>query len=477
MPKMQCYPGVPHLLTKPRRKAHMIDHLPVEILLNIFERLLETPQLKSPVLLDACTLSLVRRSWRDIVDSYPHLWTNISISHRRHIDTSPLQARLSYIIDRSKDRPLSIVLMNPSPLLGRLLACAHRWKRAELTITAIDASNLQMYRFPLLEKCTINLDGQDTIGSCMINGPALQHVAVQVPSPFNPFVFPWAQLTHLELELAFVDPLARIIPPISPPAIDINPDRYPLPNLTYLHTNNYPQALDGLLAPQLRHIVLTTDRMIDTLVDCEWIYNRIISLIIDSECDIETVEFRVPTSGVKLANESVNRLLEFTPNLRDLRFSVFDMVPLLSLDWWSIGNLPALENVEDLTIRVSKSVAQDPLVRSLTPQIPFDVLDEKDLEVALGSPRSQWEAFVSQSDVLLHIIQTKLIPLNFKRLNLEWDSSAYRDWYHNPRISRRLREIESWGTMVDIPGVDFSERVDVSVVSLLNTMEPTNSTP
>ncbi|KAL0573245.1 hypothetical protein V5O48_008714 [Marasmius crinis-equi] len=447
-------------------KPRTISKLPTELLLQVFEDVVEMAHSPSTPFSGPYALSAVCWNWRYLLACCPQLWTNIVIRHDpliHPIQYKALKGRLQYALLRSENHPLSITLAHSSPLLDTVLIAATRWRLANLTITGVEAAGLENYSFPLLQKCTVNLCSQDSLGSHTINAPALKHVAIQIPSPFNPLIFPWQQITHLELELAFTDPLSRIIPPIPPPPVQSNPDRYPLPNLTYLHVNNYPEALEGLLTPQLRHVVLTTDRMIDTLANSEWIYNRVISLIIDSKCTIEIVEFRVPRYGVKLSNASVNSLLEWTPNVRELRFSVYDMVSLLSLDWWSIGNLPALQAVEALTIRVSKTVSNDPLVRSLTPMVSRDVIDEEDLARVLGTPQAQWEKFVIQNDAFLHIIREKLVSANLKVLNLNWDSSVYRDWYHTPRISRRLRDIEGWIERVTIPGVNFKEKLPVTI--------------
>ncbi|KAJ3746110.1 hypothetical protein DFH05DRAFT_911795 [Lentinula detonsa] len=154
--------GSESLFQTPPKHRQSVDHLPVELLQEIFSYLLPGRDWRldcSPpphlVLVQICTY------WRSIALSYPRLWATFMIVHpiKRHIPMTKL------FLERSGQHPLTLCIDHVGLERGEALTTtdividllrphAHRWKAAIFVLqSGVQSSLLTLPRdeFPLLE--------------------------------------------------------------------------------------------------------------------------------------------------------------------------------------------------------------------------------------------------------------------------------------------------------------------------------------
>ncbi|KAL0063854.1 hypothetical protein AAF712_009205 [Marasmius tenuissimus] len=140
-------------------------HIPNEILIQVFEDLVETdssPKMFTPAL----TLEHVCSTWRAVVSSSPSLWYKITVPRYLDTDTDTdtrIQNVLEKTLARSVDRSLVIIFDTTIPTwcLGTLLQHSDRWKNATLALNSsskMAACLLDLACFPRLEILDISVE-------------------------------------------------------------------------------------------------------------------------------------------------------------------------------------------------------------------------------------------------------------------------------------------------------------------------------
>ncbi|KAK0192940.1 hypothetical protein F5146DRAFT_524348 [Armillaria mellea] len=210
-----------------------IRRLPVDILRTVFREIQflqwwdgnpkpYTPQSdwKEPPALDffqgPWALSQVCGAWRDIVLSYPRLWSYIVLRFREFhsIETNTVLA-LKAMISRSAEHPLDIVFELDDdhdeyaavPALSVILEESHRWRSMHLQISLPLLERLKVVRgkIPRLESLTMKMSyipqssrGElpEDVRSVFVEAPCLRKVALHDTHGLGDFMFPH-HITHL----------------------------------------------------------------------------------------------------------------------------------------------------------------------------------------------------------------------------------------------------------------------------------------
>ncbi|KAF7353819.1 F-box domain-containing protein [Mycena venus] len=189
-----------------------IRKLPSEILETIFLACASPQPNVIPVVGQVC------RHWRDVAESTPQLWSNISIGRTRFTFSQRYYDLASLFLKRSTTRPLSISIRNPADtrLVSLLFGHADRWGTLRLSSTDKSTYNslpLHNRALPMLEKLEII---EPTTGpnegdpvKILHNAPNLKYVVLKNPLDF--WDLPWAQLTRLQYDVAATTDAIRIL--------------------------------------------------------------------------------------------------------------------------------------------------------------------------------------------------------------------------------------------------------------------------
>ncbi|KAJ7759605.1 hypothetical protein B0H16DRAFT_1533897 [Mycena metata] len=183
--------------------------LPTEITCEIFLHFLPPypacPPITGPF--SPTILTHVCRTWRDIADATPYLWSRITLSAQElSLDT---QIEISDLwIRRSRSRALAIDLQNNQDqnLMGLKSLIAHRLRWERLTLR-IPTSTADVPRtdgpMPLLRYLDINsLFHEDSTPLTFLDAPLLRAVVFNYKAAAM-IPVPWAQLTSLTLYYIF----------------------------------------------------------------------------------------------------------------------------------------------------------------------------------------------------------------------------------------------------------------------------------
>ncbi|KAL0069679.1 hypothetical protein AAF712_003337 [Marasmius tenuissimus] len=467
-----CYNSSQQLLSSLQLVPASISNLPLEVLLEIFQWLVQSESAPSVISDGPWRLMAVCTRWREIVLASPSLWANITIKHDNHGLIShtesfyDLKSGLKEMLLHSRDRPLTITTSNVSPLLKDLAVHSERWHEVHLVVDHSGLELIQTLRLPTMQKFSLVLEhsrSHDVFGETNIEldyAPSLQHASVSIRSYAiihgqRPHLFlPWDQLTHLELDTRYNNPTLTRDP-------ELQTQRITLPSLEFLHSIDDPKALKSFNAPNLRHLILTTgqDPYRDRRVHPSWSYEHAVGLITRSGCDIQTVDFRVITCATGINHEAVAAILEVTPNLTELDFNVAHSQNLSTVQWARLGDRYELEGVRRLAINVSMSCVRKG--KLLQPEV-YEEEEERDREfvkeVIDADPRVIY-GYTKNAEALLALIEERLPSL--ERVEINSEPSIYLDWFKSPAVLQRLRQL-SWRCNLSIQNVDYSELGPVS---------------
>ncbi|KIK62722.1 hypothetical protein GYMLUDRAFT_164242, partial [Collybiopsis luxurians FD-317 M1] len=113
-----------------------IHYLPNEILLRIFIFLTRDTNDLATVLPSALSIASVCSRWRELAISFAGVWSSFEITFGYPEEpTPPLARRLDIFLERSRDQPLDLNIVNPDtehPLLPRLVRHSNRWRHLTL---------------------------------------------------------------------------------------------------------------------------------------------------------------------------------------------------------------------------------------------------------------------------------------------------------------------------------------------------------
>ncbi|KAJ3746092.1 hypothetical protein DFH05DRAFT_1483685 [Lentinula detonsa] len=170
-PLFRDVPGFESLDTTPKEQCS-VNHLPVELLRQIFLYSLPDQYWRFHIPPPQLVLAQVCSYWRSVAISYPELWSTFIIVDpiKRHISMTKLW------LERAGQHPLTLyikhlwpqrkdALVNTDRIIGLLLPHAHRWKAATFIFRFGMQSSLLALphgELPLLE--TLCFDVSDCIG-------------------------------------------------------------------------------------------------------------------------------------------------------------------------------------------------------------------------------------------------------------------------------------------------------------------------
>ncbi|KAG7091861.1 hypothetical protein E1B28_008262 [Marasmius oreades] len=451
-----------------------IMNIPLEILLKVFECVVELERFPSVEDDGPWRLMGVCATWKGIVRASPNLWAHITILHTSHefidhtLDTSQkMKGRLRTSLLLSKNWPLTITMLSVSPLLEDLAKYSDRWKTIYMVVDRLGFRLLQDLQLPILEKSTLVLQNarvedvfEDYIRLEMKHAISLRHAAIAIRSYATingrrPRLFlPWRQLTHLELDTRLnqliVDPDSEL-PPIT------------LPALQYLHSICDPRGLTNFITPALRRLVLTTfkDPHRDRRVDHHWGFEKVVNLIIRSGCHIQMLEFRIPTYATTLSHETVTSVLEVAPDLVELIFNVVHVQNITDVQWSEFGT-HLLGNVETITITVSSRM----LDLTWESFLHTDVHEEEQWqtefirEVVDTDPKVLSD-YNRNAESLLSMLEC--LP-SLRRVEISHESSVYLDWFRSPSVLHRLRQLGKRVRLSVLPNLNYYETDHASMI-------------
>ncbi|KAF9255511.1 hypothetical protein L218DRAFT_1008495 [Marasmius fiardii PR-910] len=454
-----------------------ISNIPLEILLKIFENVVQLEYSPSVEGDGPWRLMGICKRWKEIVQASPNLWAHITILYANHesiyhgetLTFKKIQTRLNNCLSLSKNWPLTIRMLSTSPLLlGNLAVHSERWKTIYMVVDGFGVRLLHTLQLPILVSLTLiheNARPEDVfedIGIEMEHATSLRHAGIAVRSyatinSHRPRVFlPWSQLTHLELDTR-----------LNKLTLDSNPDSQSvtLPNLRHLHSTRDPRALKSFIAPLLQHLVLTTfkDPYRDRRVDHHWSFENVVTLIERSACRIHTLEFRVPTYATALSHEAVASVLEMAPDLTEFYFNVAHVQNLSNIQWSKFGALDGyfLRNVETITIDVSFSRFLKTTWESLS---DLDVYEEEQRQVefvreVVDTDFKVISDYNQSAELFLSMLEN--LPL-LRRVEISHESPVYLEWFRAPSVLHRLRRLSRRMTLSVLPDVDYSETDFVS---------------
>ncbi|PBK68912.1 hypothetical protein ARMSODRAFT_914109 [Armillaria solidipes] len=212
-----------------------VRRLPVDVLRTVFREIQlsewrTTSWLPLPQALDFSqgpwTLSHVCGAWRDVVLSYPQLWSHIVLRFRSTLSViNPLAevyspprhilVALQAMILRSEQCPLDIVFElrfdhekdMAKTVFAMILEVSHRWRTLELRISLDLLERLKVVhgKIPCLQSLTLHtLDASQTgrselpedIRSLFADAPRLQNITLPGTYGLGDFIFP-LHITHL----------------------------------------------------------------------------------------------------------------------------------------------------------------------------------------------------------------------------------------------------------------------------------------
>ncbi|KAK0220426.1 hypothetical protein IW262DRAFT_1494506 [Armillaria fumosa] len=197
-----------------------IRRLPKELFRAVFREVLDFSQ-------GPWKLSHVCGAWRDIVLSYPQLWTHIVLQYWPTLPTeAPLTIpALQAMIPRSAQHPLDIVFeLEDSDkrdatvqVFPMVLEESYRWKSIVLQIplTVLEQMNMVRGKIPCLESLTVKTsyipyhnreELPEDIRNAFIDAPHLRKAVSYRAYLFGNFVFPH-HITHLATSMSNVSNL------------------------------------------------------------------------------------------------------------------------------------------------------------------------------------------------------------------------------------------------------------------------------
>ncbi|PBK68897.1 hypothetical protein ARMSODRAFT_1019471 [Armillaria solidipes] len=200
-----------------------VRRLPVDVLRTVFREIQvsqwrNTTQTELAFSQGPWTLSHVCGAWRDVVLSYPQLWSHI-VLHPYHVAGLTFRhtlVALKAMILRSEQCPLDIVFkfddkhnknMPAEEVFSVILEVSHRWRSLELRISLDFLETLKVVRgkIPRLESLTLNISNipersrtelPEGIRSSFADAPRLQNIILRGTHGLGDFIFP-LHITHL----------------------------------------------------------------------------------------------------------------------------------------------------------------------------------------------------------------------------------------------------------------------------------------
>ncbi|KAK0220332.1 hypothetical protein IW262DRAFT_1494422 [Armillaria fumosa] len=212
-----------------------VRRLPVDVLRTVFREIQVSEWRTTPLLplsqtLDFSqgpwTLSHVCGAWRDVVLSYPRLWSHIILRFRstlRVVNLAEVYSRtlvaFEAMILRSEQCPLDIVFglaMDydkgmAEKVFAMIVEESHRWRTVKLLIPSYLLERLEVVRrrIPCLESLTLHTSQNNgvelpaDIQSFFADAPRLQHITLPDVYGVSDFIFP-LYITHLAAPIANV---------------------------------------------------------------------------------------------------------------------------------------------------------------------------------------------------------------------------------------------------------------------------------
>ncbi|KAK7030428.1 hypothetical protein VNI00_014172 [Paramarasmius palmivorus] len=276
---------------------------------------------------------------------------------------------------------------------------------------------------------------------------------------------PWSQLTLLELDESRGS--LSLLPSI--PEGDLGSEHLELPSLRVIHSIDEPPALEGLLVPNLQHIILShgQDPFGDGASGNQRIYYHTFRLLQRSRCAIQTVEFRVPTHGTKLSSRGVERILQQSRSVQEVRFVVAHISSISNIDWGHLGTSFTFERLQTLSFRVARHRAFFEESGMLVPEINR-TLDEDTKEYFRDSDMDLrvLEEYRRNGGALLDMLESRSRLPELQNVYLDFADSPYLHWFTVPQVVDRLRRLVIRDMVyVQIQGVNFSKLVSRDRIS------------
>ncbi|KAJ7699812.1 hypothetical protein B0H16DRAFT_1705787 [Mycena metata] len=187
------------VLLATRRGA--LQHLPTELLVEIFLCLLDPSAQFNPRSNAPWLLSHVCRHWRSVALGSPRLWRHFVLPDSLHY-FRPTVDLVALQLERARTIPLALYLSDVGlgqKILDLLLPASSRWQDAEVIL---DTSHRFFdTQFPILRKLILETIWDIPACAKMVDSlPALTHLELRTSlDRLPPLLFPWSQLTACAL--------------------------------------------------------------------------------------------------------------------------------------------------------------------------------------------------------------------------------------------------------------------------------------
>ncbi|KAK7014277.1 F-box domain-containing protein [Favolaschia claudopus] len=206
-------------------------------------------------------LTHICRKWREIALATPQLWRTIVIDEQ--LRSREVQGDIAETwMRRSKSLPLSVHVNNylgTSPALPSLIPGAARWEHLSLVLWDVD-SQILSNAMPLLRQLHLHVDDEINTVVCG-DMPLLRTVHLALFAIGN-VALPWAQLTSLSLEGAYMGEFGPIL--------------LQTPNLVHLSLEIIA-AGDDIDFSEIRLLCLQTCDLDSSELECPEVLNTLIA--------------------------------------------------------------------------------------------------------------------------------------------------------------------------------------------------------
>ncbi|KAJ3981559.1 hypothetical protein F5890DRAFT_519963 [Lentinula detonsa] len=382
-PLFRDVPGFESLYTTPKEQC-FVNHLPVELLRQIFLYSLPDQHWRFQMPPPQLVLAQVCSYWRSVAISYPKLWSTFIVVDpiKRHISMTKLW------LERAGQHPLTLyikhlwpqcedALVNTDLIIGLLLPHAHRWKAASFIFRfGIQSSLLAFPRSELPSLETLHFDVSNCGGWYK---DELEHIEKMISSSSLP-------LRHLTWETCSPNDMSSRLPN----------------NLTYLCGDfdiglPFVQSLSKMENLQTLRLYGCTQSVGDWNVSLE----------------LPVILQRLHTLDLQLLNVKLSRFLFSLINAPDLEILLFNLSPESQKTFFAFTqrsrcNLKALGYIGAISWR-------DP-----TSEAHF-------IEELLASPQmfflSELIMVAIDLDPVLSVLAQPILP-SLKRLHLTGDCSG-----------------------------------------------------
>ncbi|SJK98763.1 uncharacterized protein ARMOST_02032 [Armillaria ostoyae] len=316
-------------------------------------------------------LSHVCGAWRDIVLSYPQLWSHLVLQYWSTHPTETLHhtvPALQVMIPRSAQHPLDIVFELEDDdkqdaavqVFPMILEESYRWRSMVLQIplTLLEQMKMVREKIPCLESLTMKTlwisyhsreELPEDIRSAFIDAPRLQKVVLDRTHGFGNFMFPH-HITHLATYMSNVSDLEAYQSLVECHFIDEYPDviidiPHPihLPNVRRLFVSS-SQLLSYLHLPSLDNLMICSLNESDSVHDVVSVMNEFVHR---SRCSLTSLSIHNSVSYYQVFIEDCLLLMDSLVSL-EIGFirrenAMFDALT-------SIGFLPNLQHLSLLIL-------------------------------------------------------------------------------------------------------------------------------